>query len=49
VPLLIYQRDEQSTGGSLTSVYAAATELAVISVAVLLVMTLFGARRSESA
>jgi sulfate/thiosulfate transport system permease protein len=48
LPLLVYQRDEQ-VGNSLTSVYAAATELAVISVAVLLVMTLFGSRRDRTA
>ena len=31
-----------------TSVYALATELAVISMAVLLLMTLFGSRREEA-
>jgi len=45
LPLLIYQRAEQNSSQNLTGVYAAATELAVISVAVLLAMTLFGSRR----
>jgi sulfate/thiosulfate transport system permease protein len=48
LPLLVYQRDENIGGQVTTSVYAAATELAVISVVVLLVMTLFGSRRSKS-
>jgi sulfate transport system permease protein len=48
LPLLVYQRDENVGGQVTTSVYAAATELAVISVVVLLVMTLFGSRRSKS-
>ena len=45
LPLLVYQRDSQIGGQVDTSVYAAATELAVISIAVLLVMTLFGRRK----
>jgi sulfate/thiosulfate transport system permease protein len=45
LPLLVYQRDEQIGGQVTTSVYAAATELAVISIVVLLVMTLFGRRK----
>jgi sulfate transport system permease protein len=49
LPLLVYQRDEQVGSQTLTSVYAAATELAVISVAVLLIMTLFGSRRDKTA
>jgi sulfate transport system permease protein len=48
LPLLVYQRDENVGSQTTTSVYAAATELAVISVAVLLVMTLFGSRRDRS-
>src|SRR5207248_4706541 len=40
VPLLIFQRDEQVGGLITTSVYAAATELAVLSIAVLLLMTI---------
>jgi sulfate transport system permease protein len=47
LPLLVYQRDEQVGGQVTTSVYAAATELAVISIAVLLVMTLFGRRKDR--
>ena len=48
LPLLVYQRDEQIGGQVTTSVYAAATELAVLSIAVLLVMTLFGSRNKEA-
>jgi sulfate/thiosulfate transport system permease protein len=44
LPLLIFQRDEQVGGQVTTSVYAAATELAMLSVGVLLLMTLFGSR-----
>lgn len=47
LPLLVYQRDSQIGGQVDTSVYAAATELAVISIAVLLVMTLFGRRKDR--
>lgn len=48
LPLLVYQRSEQVGSQELTSVYSAATELAVISVVVLLVMTLFSSSRSKS-
>jgi sulfate transport system permease protein len=48
LPLLIFQRDEQVGGQVTTSVYAAATELAVISIAVLLLMTAFGSRTKEA-
>jgi len=48
LPLLLYQRDEQIGSQVTTSVYALATELAVISVAVLLLMTLFGSRREKT-
>ncbi len=37
LPLLVYQRDSQIGSGSITGAYAAATELAVISLFVLLV------------
>jgi sulfate/thiosulfate transport system permease protein len=47
LPLLVYQRDQEIGNQVTTSVYAAATELAVLSVAVLLVMTLFGSRRDR--
>ncbi len=48
LPLLLYQRDDQVGAQVTTSVYALATELAVISVAVLLLMTLFGSRREKA-
>jgi sulfate transport system permease protein len=48
LPLLVFQRDEQIGGQVTTSVYAAATELAVLSIAVLLLMTLFGSRRKDA-
>jgi sulfate/thiosulfate transport system permease protein len=48
LPLLLYQRDEQIGSRVTTSVYALATELAVLSVAVLLLMTVFGSRREKA-
>jgi sulfate transport system permease protein len=48
LPLLLYQREDQVGSQVSTSVYALATELAVISVAVLLLMTLFGSRREDA-
>jgi len=48
LPLLLYQRDDQIGGQVTTSVYALATELAVLSVAVLLLMTLFSSGREKS-
>jgi sulfate/thiosulfate transport system permease protein len=48
LPLLIFQRDEQVGGQVNTSVYAAATELAVLSIAVLLLMTMFGSRTKDA-
>jgi sulfate transport system permease protein len=45
LPLLVYQRDADLGAGSITSAYAAATELAVISLVVLLVMTVISPRR----
>jgi sulfate transport system permease protein len=47
LPLLVYQRDSQIGAGTVTGAYAAATELAVISLIVLLAMTLFAPRRHE--
>jgi sulfate transport system permease protein len=48
LPLLVWQRDSQIGAGATTSAYAAATELAVMSLIVLLIMTLLGPRaRSE--
>ncbi len=48
LPLLVYQRDSQIGSQSISGAYAAATELAVISLLVLLVMTLIGPRRHDS-
>ncbi len=48
LPLLVYQRDADLGAGSITSAYAAATELAVISLLVLLVMTVLSPRRQET-
>jgi sulfate transport system permease protein len=48
LPLLVYQRDSQIGAGAITGAYAAATELAVMSLVVLLVMTLLGPRRQEA-
>jgi sulfate transport system permease protein len=48
LPLLVYQRDSQIGAGSVTGAYAAATELAVISLLVLLVMTVLSPRRNDS-
>jgi sulfate/thiosulfate transport system permease protein len=48
LPLLVYQRDSQVGSGSITAAYAAATELAVISLIVLLAMTLFAPRRERT-
>lgn len=45
LPLLVYQRADNLGAGSITSAYAAATELAVISLIVLLVMTALSPRR----
>jgi sulfate/thiosulfate transport system permease protein len=47
LPLLVYQRDSQIGAGSITGAYAAATELAVISLVVLLAMTLLAPGRHE--
>ena len=49
LPLLVYQRDSQLGAGSVTGAYAAATELAVISLVVLLAMTLLAPGRRDSA
>ncbi len=49
LPLLVYQRDQQISAGAITGAYAAATELAVMSLLVLLAMTLLGARRERLA
>lgn len=48
LPLLVFQRDSQLGAGSITGAYAAATELAVISLVVLLAMTALSPRRHDS-
>jgi len=48
LPLLVYQRASQLGPGAVTAAYAAATELAVISLVVLLAMTAFSSRRPQS-
>jgi sulfate transport system permease protein len=48
LPLLVFQRAEQPGPGAVTGAYAAATELAVISLVVLLAMTAFSSRRQHS-
>jgi len=48
LPLLVYQRDSQPGSQAITGAYAAATELAVISLVVLLAMTVFAPGRHQS-
>jgi sulfate transport system permease protein len=48
LPLLVYERTQNPGAGGVTGAYAAATELAVISLVVLLAMTLLSPRRTES-
>jgi sulfate/thiosulfate transport system permease protein len=48
LPLLVYQRDAQIGAGSITGAYAAATELAVMSLVVLLAMTVLSPGRHEA-
>jgi sulfate transport system permease protein len=48
LPLLVYQRESQIGPQAITSSYAAATELIVLSLVVLLAMTLLGSRRSTT-
>jgi sulfate transport system permease protein len=47
LPLLVYQRDSQIGSAAVTGAYAAATELIVISLLVLVGMTLLGKRREQ--
>lgn len=49
LPLLVNQRAQQIGAGEITGAYAAATELAVMSLVVLLAMTLLGVRRDRTA
>jgi sulfate/thiosulfate transport system permease protein len=48
LPLLVNQRASQIGAGEISGAYAAATELAVMSLVVLLAMTLLGARRERT-
>ena len=48
LPLLVYQRDSQIGSQNVTGAYAAATELAVMSIVVLLAMTLIGRRKDKA-
>ncbi len=48
LPLLVYQRDSQLGPQAVTGAYAAATELALMSLLVLFVMTMLGPRKGES-
>jgi sulfate transport system permease protein len=48
LPLLAYQRYSQIGGDQITGAYAAATELAVMSLLVLLVMTVLGPRTART-
>ncbi len=48
LPLLVYDRSEQIGPAASTGTYAVATELALMSLAVLAVMTALGARRKET-
>jgi sulfate transport system permease protein len=47
LPLLVYQRASQPGASEITGAYAAATELAVISLVVLLVMTAISPRKED--
>jgi sulfate transport system permease protein len=48
LPLLVYQRNSQLGSQAVTGAYAAATELIVISLVVLVAMTVLGSRRSTA-
>ena len=48
LPLLVQQRDADLGAGSITGAYAAATELAVMSLIVLVAMTLLSPGRHET-
>lgn len=48
LPLLVYAREQDFGASASTGVYAVATELAVLSLAVLFVMTLLGRRRQTA-
>jgi sulfate transport system permease protein len=48
LPLLVQQRDSQIGAGSVTGAYAAGTELAVMSLLVLLAMTILAPRNKDT-
>jgi sulfate transport system permease protein len=48
LPLLVFQRDSQIGSQAVSGAYAAATELIVLSLVVLIAMTLLGSRRSDA-
>jgi sulfate transport system permease protein len=48
LPLLVFQRDSQIGPQAVSGAYAAATELIVLSLIVLIAMTLLGSRRSDA-
>jgi sulfate transport system permease protein len=48
LPLLVYQRDSQIGSQATSGAYAAGTELAMMSLVMLLTMTLLGPRRSDT-
>ena len=48
LPLLVFQRESQIGPQAVSGAYAAATELIVLSLVVLLAMTLLGSRRGEA-
>jgi sulfate transport system permease protein len=48
LPLLVYQRDSQIGSAAVSGSYAAATELIVLSLVVLVVMTVLGSRRDRT-
>jgi sulfate transport system permease protein len=48
LPLLVFQRDSQVGSQAVSGAYAAATELIVLSLVVLIAMTLLGSRRSDA-
>jgi len=48
LPLLVYQRDSQLGSQSINGAYTAGTELAVMSLIVLLAMTVLGSRRGKA-
>jgi sulfate transport system permease protein len=48
LPLLVYQRDSQIGSQALSGAYAAATELIVLSLIVVVAMTVLGPRRAEA-